>query len=294
VEGEAVLNAGHIVCCGVVEGEAVLNAGHIVCCGVVSRDENNVTIFALCLQTSALQSDPHELNGKINIGSSEKRISVRCSCKAGLSGYCKYCIAILLHIYKIGISNLEDASCTDLVQQWGVLKSAHHEPIPVAQFCYTQTKSQSVQIHCTKEEKSYILRQLCAAAPQSSVSKHLEGRPRSITPPVADTLSASSSKKSDSDCVQKLYEHYTSSGSYVDLFCDACNTAVFPKCQYCTAYFEKIQSVDCKQLCVATSSQSACDLWKVERKVRITGSKCYGLYTYRESAGKNVDWKAKI
>lgn len=54
-----------------VEGEAVLNAKHLMCCGIVSRDDAGVKLFALSVQTSQVKAKPHtidvNLSEKINV-----------------------------------------------------------------------------------------------------------------------------------------------------------------------------------------------------------------------------------
>ncbi|KAH6920670.1 hypothetical protein HPB50_028342 [Hyalomma asiaticum] len=43
------------------EGEAVLKARHIICCGVKTCTETLLTVQGLCVQTSHVQNKPHEL-----------------------------------------------------------------------------------------------------------------------------------------------------------------------------------------------------------------------------------------
>ncbi|KAH1000571.1 hypothetical protein HUJ04_012880 [Dendroctonus ponderosae] len=81
----------------VVEGEELLNANHIMLIGITSETDATKGILALCLQTSALKSVPHELKG--TLGLQENNIEIKtfkCSCKAGLSGTCKHISAVLL------------------------------------------------------------------------------------------------------------------------------------------------------------------------------------------------------
>lgn len=58
-------------------------------------------------------------------------------------------------------------------------------------------------------------------------------------------------------------------------------------------FFEKVAKNvdDAIAICKATLSQASA-LWLVERKLRITGSICYSLYTY--SKNKTPDWPKKI
>ncbi|KAJ8977808.1 hypothetical protein NQ317_000065 [Molorchus minor] len=54
----------------VVEGENVLNAGHLILAGKTEENLENVTINGLCLQSSSLESVPHEITGELSLGRS--------------------------------------------------------------------------------------------------------------------------------------------------------------------------------------------------------------------------------
>lgn len=60
-----------------VEGENVLNSGHIINCGYVNKNEMSIDIFATCLQISSIRDKPHEINGNLHF----KRIFQRKSLK---------------------------------------------------------------------------------------------------------------------------------------------------------------------------------------------------------------------
>ena len=84
-----VLNASSISSRCFFEGEAVLEANHIIQCGVKKQDSDKYDIIAYCLQRSAIKKEPHEIrvifrtvNSNIDVG------SFQCSCKAGMSGCC--------------------------------------------------------------------------------------------------------------------------------------------------------------------------------------------------------------
>lgn len=80
-----------------MEGEKLLNAKHVILVGIEKETDSRKDIFALCLQTSALKMNPHELRGIFII--EDDTVSVQkftCTCKAGLSGTCKHVSAVLL------------------------------------------------------------------------------------------------------------------------------------------------------------------------------------------------------
>lgn len=80
----------------VVEGENVLNAGHLILGGKTEVSSKFVSIYGLCLQSSAINSDPHEIKGTLSTDETVKIKEMRCSCKAGNSGKCKHVSALLV------------------------------------------------------------------------------------------------------------------------------------------------------------------------------------------------------
>jgi len=55
--------------------------------------------------------------------------------------------------------------------------------------------------------------------------------------------------------------------------------------------FVKVSPADALQLCIKTIDQ-CCEEWERARRVRMTGSVCYSLFTY--SKNKKPDWPKKI
>ena len=77
------------------EGQEIINSGLLIMCGVTDRTAANIQLYALCLQTSGITSDPHFVTGNLTIESSvylkNNDIFVKkmdCSCKAGTSHCC--------------------------------------------------------------------------------------------------------------------------------------------------------------------------------------------------------------
>lgn len=74
-------------------------------CGVTSKCNEKIEIYSLCLQTSALTSEPHVITGtllinSVNNNNGESFMSIdkmNCSCKAGTSHSCKHIVAVLLY-----------------------------------------------------------------------------------------------------------------------------------------------------------------------------------------------------
>lgn len=83
----------------VYEGEAVFHAGHVILCGRTESPADEIHLFGLCLQTSAISSDPHQIKGVFKISPSNNEVHIEkmmCSCKAGQGGRCKHISAVLL------------------------------------------------------------------------------------------------------------------------------------------------------------------------------------------------------
>ena len=76
------------------EGEAVVNARHLLAVGVVARNPAEVTIKAFCAQSAHIRDKPHE----ILLHMTMNKFSVKCSCKAGLSEQCKHCVALIIFV----------------------------------------------------------------------------------------------------------------------------------------------------------------------------------------------------
>lgn len=80
-----------------VEGEKVLQAGHIIFSGQLDSVETSIKIISFCLQSSNLKSAPHEIKGEISFLGNVLKMT--CSCKAGLGEKCKHIVAVLLSYY---------------------------------------------------------------------------------------------------------------------------------------------------------------------------------------------------
>lgn len=78
-------------------GESILNAGHLITCGILAKTATSITMFALCLKTSALLEKPHEIKGTFKFNKDEIMVEeFTCTCKAGLSKRCKHVAAVLI------------------------------------------------------------------------------------------------------------------------------------------------------------------------------------------------------
>ncbi|KAM7290069.1 uncharacterized protein ISCGN_026741 [Ixodes scapularis] len=147
-----------------LEGEAVLEAGHVVTCSVKEKVDSNSTFVGFVLQTSALSRDPHELEIVVK----EKTVAAAsCSCKAG-SYKCKHIVAMLLYIHATKV--FEILSSTDLPQQWGKSQKQgvkdKYAPRPI------------IELPCVKKVCTSVLPLFCnmVLASESGKTCHFNGR----------------------------------------------------------------------------------------------------------------------
>lgn len=172
------------------EGEAVLNANHIILVGETpSSDDFEINIFSLVLQTSALTGHPHEVKGTLikEIYSStrtnkhEEKLKIeefKCSCKAGAGEKCKHIVSVLLYLYRNGTSTLDKISTTDMKCWWNERKGGRndmYDPKPIDTFCCVKDLSEEREVYRKKltpelmEEFALLFEKAC---PTSTFSRY--------------------------------------------------------------------------------------------------------------------------
>ncbi|XP_046396033.1 uncharacterized protein LOC124163281 [Ischnura elegans] len=164
-----------------VEGDAILKANHIVELGVLKNEVDLVEVMALCLQTSNINGQPHEINITIR-GNGKKEIQGTCSCKAG-TGKCKHVAAVCLQLCKMPVEELELLTCTDMKQQWGKLSRKGkdmYRAIPIKKFCHFPPLPSNCNLPELKDLPDWANAKLddiiLKGCPGSALSKHMEER----------------------------------------------------------------------------------------------------------------------
>ncbi|XP_028131157.2 uncharacterized protein LOC114326897 isoform X2 [Diabrotica virgifera virgifera] len=268
-----------------IEGEAVFDANHIFVCGIKSKSTTTVEIFALCLQSSKIHDQPHEIDIKVSGEGTQKTIKCACTCKAGAGQKCKHIIAVLLYVHREKITNLDDLGCTDLQQKWGKLKTHSKELYkdePMENFCHVKKTEDSVN----KSGPSKEVLQACAlnlikAHPTSEACLHLKRRNAFSNEYVAD------------DLLQASLIHAVIN---VDVNCSSSFQKMPHLSEEEQVFYKKnilLSIEDAVDLCSKTLGQSN-ELWKHQRKLRITGSICYNLYTFHKNRHNDSEWFEKI
>ncbi|CAN8014222.1 unnamed protein product [Ixodes persulcatus] len=263
-----------------------------MCCGIVSRDDAGVKLFALSVLTSQVKAKPHT----IDVNLSEK-INAKCSCKAGLSGTCKHAVAALLFINRTGIDNLEELSSTDLTQCWGRHQTAKlYEPRKLSELCHVKHQKQPSLPNDLLEE---VRLELINAAPQSALALHIRGRAIEN----CETAPVITDKK-----MIDLYDHITPCSGVVDYMEMKCFYKVTVSDSKIRLVAFSMDSLTPEQRLffdthIAVTKEAAIQLcqvtvlqnntrWLSERRLRITGSICRGLFTFEPL--DEAEWKFKI
>uniref|UniRef100_A0A2S2NLW6 SWIM-type domain-containing protein n=1 Tax=Schizaphis graminum TaxID=13262 RepID=A0A2S2NLW6_SCHGA len=120
-----------------IEGEQVLNSNQVILCGKlqIENDRSNITIKSLVIQSSKVSDMPHEITGKLHIQAGLIHIlNFLCTCKAGASECCKHVVAVLLHLNRNPIEDIQSLSSTDIKCQWSKLKEPslnQYKPVPI-------------------------------------------------------------------------------------------------------------------------------------------------------------------
>ncbi|XP_044745100.1 uncharacterized protein LOC123306964 [Coccinella septempunctata] len=235
-----------------VEGEAVLNAGHIMMCGNLGKSSRVIEIFGLCSQTSALSSDPHEIEGKIIIDDGSAIISAfTCSCKAGLGG------------------------STDLKCWWKKKKSekkSKYRAFPLLETNCLKDKASPVHKLSSQDEddiRKFAINKMPSCSIASHKMKNLNKAPYKMFIPEKCKLVIRNAENSD------FLKNFYKFGPQMNF-----------KCPQCIVTYNELAMFDSLNVCIMTETNKA--LWEQERKFRVTGSRCYDLYTYSKN-----DWEEK-
>lgn len=83
----------------VIEGEAIVNAGHIIFCGATKKLQTRISILA-CISLSTGRA--LEVTGEFKRHDSKIKIEdMACRCEADMPKRCKHVAAILLHLNRL-------------------------------------------------------------------------------------------------------------------------------------------------------------------------------------------------
>ncbi|XP_035229065.1 uncharacterized protein LOC118201135 [Stegodyphus dumicola] len=140
-------------------------------CGIKARNDEEIAIQALCLQSrfDFFNRRTWLMEVFIENESRWKIKSFHCSCKAGSGESCKHCVSVMLFCLN-DINELEDLSATDMKYSWNTRKYKHlYTPVPVQDFCHVKTPPE----HSFCEVKKRKVREeICEFFKDSAYAKH--------------------------------------------------------------------------------------------------------------------------
>ncbi|KAK4885416.1 hypothetical protein RN001_001687 [Aquatica leii] len=245
----------------IYEGEEVFNAGHVILCGKVPSEKDvkdTVTIHALCLQTSSLQSAPHTIQGELNMTSNRPTVlNMNCSCKSGSSGRCKHISAVLIHCTRNNINNFEQLSQTDLKCKWST----------------ANVKSNTKEVYKPVEIKAMPCFQKHWPKPIITISKEME---KNILENIGRRVEPIDDSRiinyQDIKC-NLILNNASQSITMMQL------SSVEVTIENCCKNFLLINLNEDPAVILETTKLSQKE-WFVQRKFRITGSRIYEIFTY--------------
>ncbi|XP_043466305.1 uncharacterized protein LOC122501102 isoform X2 [Leptopilina heterotoma] len=222
---------------------------------------------------------------------------MHCSCKAGASQKCKHIVAVLIFCSRLDILKLEKISSTERKCLW----KKHKVPVleqfeaqPTKMFCHV---NQDRLPRLSDNDLNEIRKELIHCDRETAVAKHFfrkrnEREDRRI--PLQNIENCQIPLRS----IENTYESSSppSENQYINLIIDnsllsedisSLSNVVFKMKNCCqNVYNSKIVCNDVFQKEINTK-RSIIE-WKIERKYRITGSRCYNIYTYSKN-----DWENK-
>ncbi|KAL4104380.1 hypothetical protein QTP88_019681 [Uroleucon formosanum] len=255
-----------------VEGENILNSGHLINCGYIS----------MCLQTSAIRDKPHNITGSLQLNENGLKVTkILCTCKAGNSQKCKHIVSTLLYLNRNGISSLEPISQTDLKCSWSGQKTVLNQYLPKPlkdHLCFSQ-KSTISMTSLSDEKQKHITQILIDRNKNSAISIHGTGRQHIYNKDIENTNNITSPSEDFKNMFNLIEKRSTNIIQIEFDFLRDC----------CQKQYEKIACVNVASVCFDSSIFKY--IWETQRKFRITGLRYYSLYTYSEN--KNPNWQIK-
>ena len=184
-----------------------------------------------------------------------------------------------LSIYKTSVAKLEVIGCTDVKLQWKQLGSkgkASYGPCKVSELCHVSvddgSKSDTLEVDSGSRPSAFY--DLINAAPQCSVSRHVRPGPSKHGVQAPKDIDDVISNTMASDYLGAYLQPPMLAGNLKEIY----DTNIV---------------VDHGRACQLASFAQGSDEWSKARDVRITGSKCYSLYTHA-AKGPNADWAKKL
>ncbi|XP_055836660.1 uncharacterized protein LOC129905250 [Episyrphus balteatus] len=262
------------------EGENILDAGWIHSLGTTKEK-----IVGYVFQASHVGERPHEVSIE-NINEESSKWKCGCSCKAGIGAKCKHIAACLISIQRNPY--LHELSSTELQQKWGKVARdmvAGLGGVQVVDMCHVLKTVNTFDDVVTDDMAKKILAMGHEAFPNSEFGR-MKRAYRSSSSANEPTV------EEEDTGMDSFFEMIFTENENLKAFEFQMKNSI--KNETYKILFEtkiKKSKEEAIQICKKTLSQSSFE-WLQERRLRITGSISYQLFTY--SKNKNPDWPKKI
>ncbi|XP_030745001.1 uncharacterized protein LOC115874079 [Sitophilus oryzae] len=195
-----------------------------------------------------------------------------------MSGFCKHIIATLIYVNRN--EDLEVVSCTDLEQKWGKEKKGVQEtykPEPFKEFCHPVVNNKYVFSSSSEvDRENFAL--LSTGVPDSALTRFLG---RSTNPSTTLAL------HSHFVTLVKVALAHAENSKWLKHLKNQIEISTYNLQDCCQEIVNVLSS--CNVLEVATKYEQGSSSWSEERKLRITGSTCYSIFTFK----KEDEWENK-
>ena len=174
------------------------------------------------------------------------------------------------------VEKLEVIGCTDVRLQWKQLSNkgkAAYGPCKVAELCHVDNSSRTGEVG-GRSSRPPAFYDLVKAAPDCSVSRHVRPAPTRHVPQPPKDIDDILSNTMVCDTSDAHFQPPTLEKALADMY-DTCIV------------------VDQNKACRLAGCAQGSDEWAEARDVRITGSKCYALFTH-DAKGRNANWDKKL
>ncbi|XP_030749252.1 uncharacterized protein LOC115877238 [Sitophilus oryzae] len=205
---------------------------------------------------------------------------MQCSCKGGAGGCCKHISAFLILLTRKNLSELENISQTELSCAWANVKGSvikKYKAVCINEMpCIKPNVVPAITVD--EDMKKTMLNFFIKKLPKSAIAKHLEGR---------QTEGASNNLEGNENDVAIPFNFTI----IIDNAAQSILMMMLSSLEYqfsfpcCKALYSTILN---DSVYNTVSLCQSCTDWYNARQFRITGSRCYEIYTYR-----GLDWDTK-
>ncbi|XP_033222510.1 uncharacterized protein LOC117176375 [Belonocnema kinseyi] len=325
VEGQKIVNSGLIFMCGASSRSSTKIELYALCLktSALSSPEPHVLTGTLSIHhEDTMLPDELDQFDEHDVDPIYVRVkSMNCSCKAGTSHSCRHIVGVLLYCNRKDLNSLPMLSSTDMQCLWNKQKRPFLEQFeaqPTKYFCCVRQKRLPALSETVQAE---IRQRLIQCDEKTALAKHSSrnlhnrntNRRSDLThstqndniinhegalskPPARVPFQDITNKNSQVFEIRALIHNESTKKDYTQIIIANASSSTILDCirevnhdlaDCCNKMYQsKITCNDVLKTCIAT--RDCPKTWKQERQFRITGSRCYSLFTY-----SNNDWPDK-